>query len=93
MFSTIKTQIRHGWSRFRLDTARIKHDTIKARHARHGVPYLCRASFYYFWARHDTTQKKKIIKDTARYDTKARRARTRHGPARHEFRTLCVIPL
>jgi hypothetical protein len=43
-------------------------------------------------------KKNKIIKDTARYDTKARRARTRHGPARrartrhgparHEFRTL-----
>jgi hypothetical protein len=39
---------------------------------------------------HDTArhEKNKIIKDTARYDTKARRARTRHGPARHEFRTL-----
>jgi hypothetical protein len=81
---------RHGWSRFRLDTTRIKHGTIKAWHARHGVPYPCRVSFYHFLARHE----KIIIKDTARYGTKARHVRTRHGPARHELRTLiAIVPL
>jgi hypothetical protein len=41
--------------------------------------------FWHGTARHE---KNKIIKDTTRYGTKTRRTRTRHGPARHEFRTL-----
>jgi hypothetical protein len=63
-----------------IDTTRLKH----------GMPdTACLLLSFFGTARHDT-KRNKIIKDTVRYGTKARRIRTQHSPTRHEFRTLTV---